>query len=476
MHSRSLLFSSGAALLLSACASAGPIRPPETALPARFEGGAGALPAAELDRWWLGFADAQLTALIDRALARSTDAREAAARLAEARAVRRGALTQFHPQGDLVLNGQGEQQQILSSDTISFPGADGSTNPFAQGGLIVSGNAGFDVSWELDLFGRRAAARREADATLLAARFDQEASRAGIAANVADALFELRGLTAQLEDARETLRIQRQLREITAERARRGLAADPDLARIETDIAQAVAEEARLAADRQAAQRALLVLTGDPIAPTAALDPAASLPAVPEAPALLPGELLARRPDVRAAEARLAAAAGRLRLDELALFPRFTLQPGVGLSTTQGGAFDATTLAWTLGAGLTAPILDRPRLISQLRAQEARVEQAVIGYERAVQSAFSETDQALVRLAADRRRIAELTTGEAAARRSFEAARELYRRGVTGLTELLDAERAWRSARLTLTSARVQGLRRAVQAYKAAGGGWSPAA
>lgn len=473
MLPRPLLMPVAAALGLSACATAGPVRPPDTTLPARFEAAAGTLESAALDRWWLGFDDAQLTALIEQALARSTDAREGAARLAEARAVRRGALTGFDPQGDLVVNGQGQQQQILDSVTISFPGAEGGTNPFAQGGLIFSGNAGFDVSWELDLFGRRAAARREADATLLAARFDLEATRAGIAANVADALFELRGLTAQLEDARETLRIQRQLRDIAAERARRGLAADPEVARIDTDLAQSVAEEARLAADAQAARRAMLVLTGNAAAPTATLDPAATLPPVPPAPALLPGALLARRPDVRAAEARLAAAAGRLRLDELALFPRFTLQPGVGLSTTQGGAFDATTLAWTLAAGVTAPILDRPRLIAQLRAQEARVEQAVIGYERAVQTAFSETDQTLVRLAADRRRIAELTAGEAAARRSFDAARELYGRGVTGLTDLLDAERAWRAARLTLTSARVQGLRRAVQAYKAAGGGWS---
>lgn len=469
------------ALLLGGCVSAGPVRSPETALPAGFEGATGTLAPAAVDRWWEVFGDAQLSALIDRALTRSTDAREAQGRLAEARAIRRGALTGFGPQGNLSASGRGDQNEILRQNNIDFGGGAGggingdeSLNPFAQGGLIGNANVDFNVSWELDLFGRRGAARREADATLAAARFDYEASRASIAANVADALFELRGLTAQLDDARETRRIRTQLRDLAAERARRGLAADPEVARVDTELAQAVADETQIAAERQAAQRALLVLTGDAVAPTASLDPAAILPPVPAAPQALPTELLARRPDVRAAEARLAAASGRLRLSELDFFPRFTLQPGVSLSATSGSPFDATTLVWSLGAGLTVPILDRPRLIAELRAQEARVDQAVTAYERAVQTAFSETDQTLVRLAADRNRIAELTTGEAAARRGFAAAQTSYQRGLTSLADLLEAETAFRAARTTLTAARVQALRRSVQAFKAVGGGWTP--
>jgi outer membrane protein TolC len=197
---------------------------------------------------------------------------------------------------------------------------------------------------------------------------------------------------------------------------------------------------------------------------------------LPATPAALPSELLARRPDVREAQAQLAAASGRLRLDELAFFPRFTLNPGVGLSAQSGGFIDAVSAIWTLAAGLTAPILDRPRLFAQLRTQEARVEQAVVGYERAVQTAFSEADQTLVRLAADRRQVAQLQAGEANARRAFDAARILYDRGLTDLTALLDAERAYRTARTALIGARVQSLRRAVQVFKALGGGWDTAA
>jgi outer membrane protein TolC len=287
-------------------------------------------------------------------------------------------------------------------------------------------------------------------------------------------VFLLRGLAVQLVDARETARIQTGLRDLARLRAQRGLGAQSDVARIEADLAQATAEVSRLEAEQQANRRALLVLTGDPAAPTAALPITPLILALPEVPAAIPSELLARRPDVREAQAQLAAATGRLRVDELAFFPRFTLNPGIGLSASSGGFVDAVSAVWTLGAGLTAPILDRPRLVAQLRTQEARVEQAVIAYERAVQTSFSEADQSLVRLAADRRQVSTLRSGADNARRAFDAARILYERGLTDLTALLDAERAYRTARSAATSAEVQTLRRAVQVFKALGGGWDP--
>ncbi len=450
-------------------------------MPAAFEGERGSLAAASLDRWWLAYGDPQLEQLIDTALARGTDARAAAARLQEARAIRRGALSDLGPQGNLQVGAQGQNTAILRGGEFGIgagpgaPGEDGQ-NPFLQEGLVRTGNIGFDVSWELDLFARRGAARREAEATFAAERFAFEAARASLAAQVADALFASRGLAIELEDAQVTLRIQRDLRAAAALRAERGLDAETDIARIDADLAAAEAEVARLEAELQANARALLVLTGTPFEPTATLPLAPLLAALPETPDVLPGELLARRPDVREAQARLAAAAGRLKLDELAFFPRIMLNPGVGLSDSRGGIFDATSFVWTIAAGITAPVLDRPRLVAQLRGQEARTEQAVIAYERAVQTAFSESDQALVRLAADRRRVTALSAGEVRAQRAFEVAQQLYTRGITDLASLLDAERAYRASRTNAAQAQVQALRRSVQVFNALGGGWSPAA
>lgn len=484
------------ALATAGCAPTLQLREPRPATPARFEASGGvALEQAALDRWWLLFSDSQLSGLVEQALTNGADARLAIARLDEARAIRSAALARFRVQGDIQANGSLQRNEVLSGGGVGAlgglagggagqPGQPG--QPAAPGGGGLTGLGGlfggdvnqasvnFNASWEVDLFGRRGATRRAADADLAAARFLYEGSRAALAADVADALFNARGLAVQLADARETARIQRDLRGVLAIRAQRGIAAEADVARIDADLGQADAQTAQLAAELTAAKRVLLVLTGASTATTAELDIHGSLADPPPAPATLPGQLLARRPDVREADARFRSAAAQSELRRLELFPRITLTPGVGLST-QGGGIEQTLATWTLGAGLVLPILDRPRLLSELRAQNARAEQAALTYERTVQTAFSEADQALVRLEADRRRVAFLAAGERRARVSYDAARTLFTRGLNDLQTLLDAERTWRGTRQALAAARVDALRRAVASFRALGGGWAAA-
>jgi outer membrane protein TolC len=212
------------------------------------------------------------------------------------------------------------------------------------------------------------------------------------------------------------------------------------------------------------------------------VDPLADLPADPEAatppavPATVPGQLLARRPDVREAAANLRSASGELKLDELALFPKFTLEPGVGITSTPEFGINLVSDAWSLGLGLAQPVLDLPRLKSEIRAQGARADQAVIAYEKAVQTAYGESENALVELSSDEARVKVLTTGEAQGRFAYDAALKRYALGIDDLTSVLTAERTWRTARTALTGAQVQALRRSVQAFKALGGGWTPAA
>jgi outer membrane protein TolC len=118
------------------------------------------------------------------------------------------------------------------------------------------------------------------------------------------------------------------------------------------------------------------------------------------------------------------------------------------------------------------PILDIPKVLADLKAQDARTEQAVIAYEKAVQTAFGEAEGALVRLDADRRQVALLEGGATSSMRAFDAARVRYAAGLDGLQDLLGAEQSWRGVRSQLAAAQVQALRRAVQSYKALGGGW----
>ena len=453
-----------ACLALSACAST---RSVDTRLPAAFEAPvAPPAGAVALDTWWTGFNDPQLTALIEQALAASPDARTAAARLQEARATRQGALTNFLPQGNIRGSASKTDSRVIEGTRISLP-------DFSTVGESESYGVNFDVTWEIDLFGRVFAARRAANAEMAAARLDYEATRASLAANVADSYFQARGLAIQLEDAKATSRIQSDLLRIVQMRVDRGIAATSDADRVAGDLSAAQSQVAGFEAELQAQRRTLLILVGRGIEPTANLPVDAQVGAIPEAPVAIPGELLARRPDVRQAEAMLVSALGRLDYAKLAFFPTFKLTPGIGLQDTRQPTLSNVVQSWTIGANVTIPVLDIPRLLSELNAQDARTEQAAIAYEKAVQTAFGEAENALVLLAADRRRVELLDAGEDRAERAYEASRKGYVAGVTDLQTTLNNEQAWRSVRTQETAAQVQALRRAVQTYKALGGGWS---
>ncbi|MDP2215297.1 efflux transporter outer membrane subunit [Phenylobacterium sp.] len=451
-----------AGLTLSACATP---RDAQIALPEAFPLAAEASSGQTIDQWWLAFDDPELTALVEEALARSPDAQSAAARLREARLTASSALTAFLPQGQLTGSARRTETEQIDGQEISIPG-------LSTSGTTEAYQANFNVSWELDLFGRFFAARRAARGDTAAARFAYEGARASLAANVADAYFQARGLAIQLDDARESARIQRSLYDVADRRVELGLAARLDSDRVAGELAQAESQVQALQAELQAQQRTLLVLVGRGTAPLDGVSTPPLTTPPPPVPATLPGELLARRPDVREAEARVRSAAGRLTYAQLAFFPTFTLTPGLGISRNDQPGYSATTQNWSIGAGVSQPVLNIPRLMLDLKAQDARTEQAVIAYEKVVQTAYAEAESALVRLAADRRRVDLLSDGAVRAERAYESARLGYDAGLTDLNTALGAEQIWRATRAQHTGALVQAQRRAVQAYKALGGGW----
>ena len=457
------------------CACTTPPRQADVKLPAAYGAAGTPLPPQALDQWWTNFDDPVLNDLVTTALAQSPDARLAAARLEEARAVRQGQIRQIYiPQTPLEGSAKRTDTHIIDQS---------GTGGFTQGGVSKTYSANFDVSWELDLIGRRGAARRVVDNDLAAARFSYEGARAALAANVAQSYFEARGLAVQLDDARESARIAKALHDVADEKGRRGLSATSEGERAAADLAQAQAQALSLEAELRAARRSLLILVGKGVDPLEGLPIEPVLAKAPPVPAAAPGDLLARRPDVREAAARLAAASGNLNISELALFPTLTLTPGVGISKSvtpsflaPGAKASTTSSAWSVGANLSIPVLNIPKLMADIRADDARVEQAAVTYEKTVQTAFGEADNALVQLSSDERRVAVLAAGERRAAVAYEASRKGYAAGLTDLTTALQAEQAWRGARTALTGAQTQALQRAVQTYKALGGGWSPQA
>lgn len=193
----------------------------------------------------------------------------------------------------------------------------------------------------------------------------------------------------------------------------------------------------------------------------------------PPVPATLPGDLLRRRPDIRAAEWKVLSAAATLKVDDLAVLPTLNLQPGFSL-TKSTGPFGFASHAWSIGADLTLPVLDRPRLLAAIHAQRAVLEQDLIAYERAVQTAYGDVETALTYLDSDARRVALLREAEEHARAAYQKAGRGYARGINNLTTALQAESTWRGIDSQLSSAQTTWMQRSVQVFKALGGGWTP--
>src|SRR5579871_1333919 len=248
--------------LLAGCALGPRVPTPDVHTPQAYEAPSDVTqPGLPMQRWWTAYNDPQLAALVDEALATAPDARSARARLDEAIAVRSEALDAFNPQGALQGSATETDTQTIGKAPVLNLGPLGQI-PLTNTGASNQELLNFDVSWELDLFGRRAVTRKKANADLAAARFDYEASRASLAANVADQLFQARGLAIQLEDARESARIQRQLLDIAHTKAARGLGSSADADQVAAEAAQADAEVADLESQLHAARRTLLVLVG----------------------------------------------------------------------------------------------------------------------------------------------------------------------------------------------------------------------
>jgi multidrug efflux system outer membrane protein len=467
----------GAALGPSAVAATR-AQPPK--LPVAYEASSlgPALAPAVLDRWWLLFNDPVLDSLEDEAFSTAPDALTAEARIVEAHNTRNSEIAQTFPTGHIAGNVSDSREHNIGG---------GGNALFPIGGNFESETLNLQPSWEIDLFGRLVQERKIANANLAATRFNVEGSRASLAASVADDYFLATGLAIQIDDARETVRIETGLQRVAQQKADLGLGAASDADRVAGDVAFSQAQLEDLESQLHAARRNLLVLIGRKGASVDSIPVKTDVADAPAPPDALPTDLLARRPDVREAEANLRSEAGTAHLSHLAIFPTFTFLPQLGLSRTvePSVGYNAATQSlfpiqqttsigfWTWAGGVTIPLLDIPRLLYEAKAEDARTREAAIAYEKTVQTAFGEAENALVNLAAGKRAAAVLANGEARAHAASDAAQTRYAMGFDDLTTALDAEQAWRTIHSDLTSERVQALRRAVTAYKALGGGWA---
>jgi len=354
-----------------------------------------------------------------------------------------------------------------------------SSEETGSGDARNSFSAGFDASWEIDVFGgvRRGVEAAEADLESTVANLDD--TRVSLASEVALNYIDVRTLQTLLGIARANLASQSETLQLTEWRAQAGLVSSQDVEQARSNREQTRAQIPALETSLAEAEHRLDLLLGRaPGTLHARLAATGDLPAVPDQIAVgIPADTLRQRPDVRAAERRLAAETARVGVAEAARYPFFNLSGSIGLEALTFGALgNSDAAASSLFAGFTAPIFDAGRLRAQVDIQDALREQALVAYEQTVLVALQDVENVLVSLARNRERVEALENAVESARNAALLARQRYSAGLIDFQSVLDSERSVLLLEESLAGSRANGVQALIRLYKALGGGWSPQA
>lgn len=450
------------ALALAGCMTVGPdyTRPATAdatllnADPAHFRGDA-------IERaWWQQFHDPVLSQLVDVSLARNHDLRIASANLKAARAVfddveldRLPTVTAeaSHQHGKAQQPGLGEARQELESY-----------------------RAGFDMSWEIDLFGHVERSIEAAEADAQAAEAALRAAKVSVIAEVARSYGELRGAQTRLSVAMRNRDNQAQTLSVISARREAGRVTDLEVATARARLAGTEARIPPLSAAVKRAEYRLAVLAGyrpGELPVDLAVRP------LPDSETRIAigqaSELLRRRPDVAQAERQLAGATARVGVATADLFPRLSVTGFLGFVAGTGSALgESGSKAWSVAPTLSWPAFDLGSVRARLRASEAGADAALAGYEQTVLRALEETENAFVAYGEDQRRLGALSEQVQANAQAVELARVRYEEGVVDFLVLLDSERDQLNAEEALAEAQTSSYTGIVAIYKALGGGW----
>jgi NodT family efflux transporter outer membrane factor (OMF) lipoprotein len=405
-------------------------------------------PGAVTDNWLTTFNDAQLSAAVAQAIAANPDLRVGAARVEQAMLYAKLAGAKLYPSVDLL----GRTGLKLSGD-----------NSGLQGALLT-------MTWELDLWGRVRYGRAAATADAASAEADFAYARQSMAAAVAKSWFLATEAGLQAAMARETVGEGERLVSLAEDRARVGVGNDEDVyvARASLGTSRDLLREIELA--REQAIRALELLMGTYPAAAAVVSP--QLPGQPDAiPAGLPSELLERRPDVIAAERRVAAAFHRVHEAKAARLPTITLTSGVSVISSQLFELkEHDNPVWNLGVGLLAPIYKGGALKTQVDIRTVEQKQAVAGYASVGLRAFGEVETALSAENAAREREQILTQTLADARRAYEIVQTQFKVGSTDLRYVTQRQLALNATQSALIRMQAEQRVQRVNVHLALGG------
>jgi multidrug efflux system outer membrane protein len=452
-----------AAAFLAGCATAPDIDPSaRPSIPAAFKEGDGrwtvAAPAEARPRgeWWRAFSDSVLDDLVERAARNNTSIQVAAARLAQARALVRATDANRSLQANLGASATRQRGAVAS--------AAGTADPLYT--------AGADLSYEVDLFGRLAQATYAAELDAEAREALLQSTRLLVQADVAQAYLALRALDVERALVRSTVAAYRDTLRLTERRYQAGDVAELDVARVLTEVASTESEALALDRRRAELEHALAVLVGE-VPSNFTIDVAEWATALPVIPAGVPGTVLARRPDVAAAQRSMLAAQARVGVAKAAWFPNVTLTAAGGYASPElGDLLQWSARAWSVGAFLSLPLFDGGRREAGVQSAVAELDAALAGNREQILVAFREVEDQLSGL----RLLADQAEAQSRAVTSSSRATVLsdtrYRNGYVSQLELLDAQRSELRSRRQAVQVRSAQYQATVALVRSLGGGW----
>jgi NodT family efflux transporter outer membrane factor (OMF) lipoprotein len=417
--------------------------------------------APELSRWWRSFGDPTLTSLVERAAIGNLDLVAAEARIRQARARRAIVFGGLLP----TVGAFG-----TAAHAPVFADADGSFS--ANGNLFA---AGFDASWELDLFGRVQRELEATDAGITSAYADYRDVWVTLAGEVAATYTRLRAAQSQLIIANTNLATQSDTRELTRKLHESGMVGALDVAnataQVEATTSRIPALEAQV---REAIYTLGLLIGREPGALLAELADAGPIPIAPPAvPVGMPSELLQRRPDIRRAEAELHASTARVGIAVAEQFPRVTLSAALGVQNSHFDNFvSLATRYWSVGVGVTQPIFEGGRIQANVELQRAATDEALALYKQRVLVAFRDVETSLVNFSKEQQRRDSLKRTMDANQDAVDLSTELYTVGRTDFLNVLIAQRALLESQDALIRSDQAVADQLIALYKALGGGW----
>lgn len=429
--------------------------------------------AAQLAHWWRVFNDPTLTHLVRQALHANLSLKQAKQRIREARAQLAVVTGQAYPTLGANASYTRQRASAHGASAAAAPDIPGVSQSPSDLDLF---EAGFDATWELDLFGGKRRQAEAARARLAATIEKRRGVRVSLAAEVARNYIALRGYQHRLHVARNALDTQQSTLELMQNKYQAGLSSLMAVQRAQARVARTRASIPSLETGaRQAIHRLSVLLAQAPGALMKKLSVPKALPQVPaRIPVGLPSTLVRRRPDIRRAERQLHAATADIGVAVSRLFPQFSITGQFGFKST---GFDQLT-SWGsrffgIGPSLTIPIFRGGQLRARVRIQKAQRKQALLHYRQTVLTALREVEDAIVAYRNVQQRRDALTQTVQTNRKALNMARDLYRSGLTGYLDVLDAQRALLKSEKALAKS-VQSVRtHLVALYKALGGGWS---